>query len=122
VDPGPPSVTAEPARDRSAAVLAALADARTTAGCAHPLVADAALAGTAGAHDAAMAADGAAGLAGLGGAAAVVSHGDQDADEVVAGWLGSDTTSAVLLDCDLTRLGAAELTGDDGPWWTAVLG
>jgi hypothetical protein len=121
VAPSPSSVPAEPARDRSAAVVAALADARAAAGC-DPLAADASLAGTAGDHDAAMAAAGSPGLAGLGGAPAVVSRGDAGAGAVVAGWLATGSGQAVLLDCTLSRLGAAELTGDDGPWWTAVLG
>jgi hypothetical protein len=103
--------------------VAALADARAAAGC-DPLAADASLAGTAGDHDAAMAAAGSPGLAGLGGAPVVVSRGDAGAGAgaVVAGWLATSSGQAVLLDCTLSRLGAAELTGDDGTWWTAVLG
>jgi uncharacterized protein YkwD len=118
-----PAAAASPAaaQDRSAAVVAALADARATAGC-DPLVADAGLAGTAGDHDRTMADDGRTGRDGLDGAPAVVHRGDEDVAAVVAGWLDSSAAREVLLDCTHSRLGAAELTGGDGPWWTAVLG
>ena len=105
------------AEGRSAAVLAALADARTAAGC-DPLTADAGLAAAAGAHDAAMAAAGVPNAAGAGGA--LVDRGDADAADVVARWLAGPAAD-VLLDCGRSRLGAAELAGDGGPWWTAVL-
>jgi hypothetical protein len=40
---------------------------------------------------------------------------------VVAAWLADPADSALLLDCRLTTAGAAESTGDSGPWWTLVL-
>jgi uncharacterized protein YkwD len=107
--------------DRSAAVLAALATARSDADCG-PLTVAGDLAGAAADHDTAMAAAGALSTTGLGGAPALVDRGDAAPADVVAGWLATSRGRAVLLDCDLTQLGAAELTGSDGPWWTAVLG
>ena len=86
-----------------------------------PLVADAGLAGTAGDHDAAMAADGARGWPGWAAHRRSSPRGRRRRGR--GGRLARDRRRpAALLDCTLTRLGAAELTGGDGPWWTAVLG
>jgi uncharacterized protein YkwD len=104
----PPDDAATPL-DRTAAVLAEVAAARAEAGC-DPLTASPGLAAAAG--DAAV--------AGTAGRHTLVARGGSAA-EVVAGWLAGADGRAVLLDCDLTRLGAAEVAGGDVPEWAAAL-
>jgi uncharacterized protein YkwD len=116
---GPGTSSPAAAVDRSAAVVAAVQGARAHLGC-DPLTVDDGLAAVAARHAGEMAAGDALTVTGLGGRPAVVAQGPADAAGAVAGWLGSDADASVLLDCGLTRLGAAEQP--DGPWWTAVLG
>jgi uncharacterized protein YkwD len=101
------------------AVLDRVNAARADAGC-PDLTADPRLTARAQGHSTAMAVAGRLGLSGTGGTA-VVARGPADAASVVAGWLADRSDRTALLDCDRTSFGAAEATGHDGPWWTAVL-
>jgi uncharacterized protein YkwD len=102
------------------AVLALVNQARAGAGC-DALTEDPDLTALAGQHVADMAERGDLDLAGLGGRGAVVARGPADTGSAVAGWLADDGDSARLLDCGVTTAGAAEASGDGGPWWTLAL-
>jgi uncharacterized protein YkwD len=101
-------------------VVALVAQARAEAGCASSEP-DPALTDVARRHSADMAAAG--GLQALDLAAwavrgAAVGQGPANPNAVVAQWLADPATSAQLLDCAATGLGAGVA---DGPWYTVVL-
>ena len=100
------------------AVLAAVNAARAELPCA-ALVADPSLVAAARENSLAMATRGT--LAAPDAGAAAIDQGDPDAASAVAAWLTEPTVKARLLDCGLTSAGAAEVTGDGGPWWTLLL-
>jgi uncharacterized protein YkwD len=53
--------------------------------------------------------------------AAAIAYGSADPAAVLQGWLtGSD--AAALLDCGAATAGVGVADGDDGPWWTLLLG
>jgi uncharacterized protein YkwD len=103
-------------------VLTAVNAARTDAGCA-ALTADSSLTTAAGKNSLAMAAQGTLAVLDPAGpaTATAIDSGDADAASAVATWLADAADNAHLLDCDRTAAGAAEASGDGGPWWTLVL-
>lgn len=102
------------------AVLALVNRARAGASC-DPLRASDALTSAATTNSRLMAEQGTAAVVDLAGSAAAVASGAADAGAAVAAWLADPAASAHLLDCSLTTGGAAEATGDGGPFWTLFL-
>jgi uncharacterized protein YkwD len=117
----PPAADPTPAEaDLEAQLVALVAQARVTAGCASSQ-ADPALADVARRHSAAMAASGVLSpvdLAAWAVRGAAVGQGPADPATVVAQWLADPAVTAQLLDCAATGLGAGVV---DGSWYTVVL-
>jgi uncharacterized protein YkwD len=120
-DPAPQSVQEQ--------VLALLDAARADHGCT-ALVPDGALTSAAQVHSADMRDAGVLGpltpaggsLLDLGGRAAAVAHGPADPAAVVQGWLADPGDAAALLDCGVGSGGVGVADGNDGSWWTLLLG
>lgn len=122
--PSPTSSSAPPpgtgTASVTAAVLAALNTARAGAQCGN-LEPDDALTSAALTNSTLMAERGTVSVVDPAGSVAAVASGPADPDAAVTGWLADPADSAQLLDCALTTAGAAEVSGDGGPWWTLFL-
>ena len=125
---GETTTPSTPPTSTGAGLLALLNEQRAGAGCA-ALVPDDDLADLARRHSTAMRDHGYLGIAdpegisllASGGRAAAVAQGDSDAAAVLSGWLADPASSTALLDCGLTSIGLGVVSGDGGPWWTALL-
>ena len=137
--PAPPPATTAAASPAAVGIEAQVLEltnaARAQAGCG-PLVADGRLADVARAHSADMRDRGffshdnpsgqdpfeRAAAAGLDARAENIARGQQDAADVMDGWMNSPGHRANILDCDLRSLGVGVATGAGGPWWTQLFG